>query len=219
MNDETSGTTPQLTRRTFLQGSALAGFGVFLAACTGVDTSAAPSTGAGASQAPGATASIAIPTPPPVSPTPTSAPTPKVVTGPLKFANWAAYIDLTGKAYDTGKYAPGSSPTLEQFKKKYQVAVDYQEKIEDNPSFIQTIQPALIANVPTGWDLIVITDSFAAQVISKGWAEKIDQENVPNCTANLRDALRHQPWDDGNDYHYPWQSGMTGVGYNAAALK
>src|ERR1700682_5595930 len=104
VNDETSGTTPQLTRRTFLQGSAVAGLGVFLAACTGVDKSAGPSTGAGASQAPGATASIAIPTPPPVSPTPTSAPTPKVVTGPLKFANWAAYIDLTGKAYDTGKY-------------------------------------------------------------------------------------------------------------------
>ena len=40
--------------------------------------------------------------------------------------------------------------------------------------------------MPTGWDLIVITDSFAAQVISKGWAEKIDQENVPNCIANLR---------------------------------
>lgn len=219
MTDETSGPTLQLTRRHFLQGSAMAGFGVFLAACTGVDSSVAPSVPSGASQAPGATASIAVPTPPPVSPTATAAPTPKVVTGPLKFANWAAYIDLTGKAYDTGEYTPGSSPTLEAFKKKYEVAVDYQEKIEDNPGFIQTIQPALVANVPTGWDLIVITDSFAAQVISKGWAEKIDQENVPNCTANLRDALRHQPWDDGNDYHYPWQSGMTGVGYNAAALK
>ena len=147
MTDETSGQTPQLTRRHFLQGSALAGFGVFLAACTGVDSSVAPSVPSGASQAPGSTASIAVPTPPPVSPTATAAPTPKVVTGPLKFANWAAYIDLTGKADDTGVYAPGSSPTLEAFKKQYQVAIDYQEKIEDNPSFIQTIQPALVAGV------------------------------------------------------------------------
>jgi len=37
---------------------------------------------------------------------------------------------------------------------------------------------------------------------------------VPNCVANLRPALQNQPWDPGNDYHYPWQSGMTGIGYN-----
>jgi spermidine/putrescine transport system substrate-binding protein len=201
-----------VSRRAVLKGGALAGFGAFLAACAGVDTSAAP----GASSAPG---SVSVPTPPSVSVEPSVAATPKTVTGPLKFANWAAYIDLTGKAADEEQYAPGSSPSLEEFKKKYGVDVDYEEKIEDNPSFLSQIQPAFVANVPTGWDLIVMTDSFAAEIISKGWAEKIDQENVPNCTANLRDALRNQPWDPGNDYHYPWQSGMTGVGYNAKALK
>ncbi|MEA2605838.1 MAG: spermidine/putrescine transport system substrate-binding protein [Chloroflexota bacterium] len=213
MATERNPINPDLTRRRFLQGTAFAGVAAFLAACTG-------QTGT-ESQAP---ASVNIPTPPPVSPTPSAAvaasPTPlPSPTGPLKFANWPAYIDLTGKAYDTGEYTAGSSPTIEQFKKKYGVLVDYEEKIEDNKTFYATIQPQFQAGSPTGWDLIVITDWLAAKVISKGWAEKIDQGNVPNATANLVDALKNQVWDPGNDYHYPWQSGMTGIGFNTKVLK
>ena len=43
------------------------------------------------------------------SPTPKPSPT-----GPLTFANWPAYIDLTGKAGEQEKYANGSSPTIQQ---------------------------------------------------------------------------------------------------------
>jgi spermidine/putrescine transport system substrate-binding protein len=59
---------------------------------------------------------------------------------------------------------------------------------------------------------------MAARIISKGWAEKIDQSAVPNCVANLRDPLKGQTWDPNQDYHYPWQSGMTGIGYNKTNL-
>jgi spermidine/putrescine transport system substrate-binding protein len=198
-----------INRRRFLQGSALAGFSAFLAACTGSSASQAPSASAAAttaaSTAPSASASVA--------PTPKPSPT-----GPLKWAQWPAYIDLTGKAGEAGAYAPGSSPTIEQFKKQYKVDVDYEEKIEANEDFYATIQPQLQGGLPTGWDLITVTDWLAAKIISKGWAEKIDQGNVPNCTANLRDPLRHQTWDPGNDFHYPWQSGMTGIGYNTKTL-
>jgi spermidine/putrescine transport system substrate-binding protein len=201
-----------VTRRRFLQGTGLAGVAAFLAAC---------SSGASEASQTEAAQSIPIPTPPPESPTPAPAsPTPvPTPTGPLMFANWPAYIDLTGKAYDTGEYSPGSSPTIEKFKEKFGVDVDYEEKIEDNKIFYATIQPQLQAGSPTGWDLMVITDWLAAKVISNGWAEKIDQANVPNCTANLQDVLRNEPWDPGNDYHYPWQSGMTGIGYNKKALR
>jgi spermidine/putrescine transport system substrate-binding protein len=206
---ETPSTIP-VTRRQFMAGGALAGVAAFLAACTG-------STDLGSATP----ASIAIPTVPPTSPTPAPAsPTPvPSPTGPLEFANWPAYIDLAGKAYDTEVYTPGSSPTIEQFKKQYGVEVDYQEKIEDNKLFYATIQPQLQAGAPTGWDLIVVTDWLAARIISKGWAEKLDQGNLPNCTANLQDSLRNQPWDPANDYHYPWQTGMTGIGYNKHVLK
>jgi len=195
-----------VSRRAVLKGSALAGISAFIAACTG--TTSSPSPSSPASSAPAAS-----------TPAESTAPaTPKTVTGPLMFANWPAYIDLAGAAGDAGEYAPGSSPSLEEFKTKYGVDVDYEEKISENNAFVETLKPALIAGLPTGWDLIVITDWMASKVVTNGWAEKIDQDNVPNCVANLRDALRNQPWDASNDYHYPWQSGMTGVGYNAKTL-
>jgi spermidine/putrescine transport system substrate-binding protein len=213
MIDETAASGRGVTRRRFLQGSALAGFGAFLAACTAGATDAPSS---GATKAP---VSVAIPTPPPETAGPTVAATPKTVTGPLHWAQWPAYIDLAGKAGDDGKYAPGSSPTLEEFKKKYKVDVNYEEKIEANEDFFAGIQQQLVAAAPTGWDMITVTDWLAAKIISKGWAEKIDPTNVPNCVANLRDALKNQVWDANQDYHYPWQSGMTGIGYNKANLK
>jgi spermidine/putrescine transport system substrate-binding protein len=201
--------TAPISRRAVLKGTALAGFAAFLAACTGAKASPSPSAepSAAASTAPTATPTA----------TPTAAPaTPGAITGPLMFANWPAYIDL---AAGTSEYKPGSSPTLEQFKKKYGVDVNYQEKISENATFVDTIKPALVGGLNTGWDLIVITDWMASKVVGNKWAEKIDQNLVPNCTANLRDALRNQAWDPGNDYHYPWQSGMTGIGFNAATLK
>ena len=65
---------------------------------------------------------------------------------------------------------------------------------------------------------MVLTDWMAAKIITKGWAERLDPVNVPNCVKNLRDPLRGQVWDPTNDYHYPWQSGMTGIGVNKKTL-
>jgi spermidine/putrescine transport system substrate-binding protein len=213
MAEPTNRLNPELTRRRFLQGTAFAGVAAFIAACTG----------GGGESAPPATSSANanIPTPPPVaSSAPPASPTPvPQVTGPLHWAQWPAYIDLTGKAGEAGAYAPGSSPTLEEFKKQYNVDVNYEEKIEANEDFFATIQQQLVAGLPTGWDMITVTDWLAAKIISKGWAEQVDQSAVPNCVANIRDALKNQTWDPNQDYHYPWQSGMTGIGYNKASLK
>ncbi len=199
--------TSGLSRRRFLQASAFTGFAAFLAAC-----------GTSGASEPVSTASI--PTPPPSSPTPAASPTPlPSPTGPLQFASWEAYIDQTKPAdAKTGVLPAGSSPTIENFKKKYKVDVNYVEKINANEEFYALIQPQLATDLPTGWDLIVVTDWMAARIISKGWAEKLDPGDVPNCVKNLRDPLRNQPWDARNDYHYPWQSGMTGIGYDSKAL-
>ena len=214
MTDQTQHLNPDLTRRHFLQGSALAGVAAFLAACTGTKSSpSAPPSSATSTAIASASAEASV------APSPTVAPTPKVVTGPLAFANWPAYIDLAGAAATAGAYKAGSSPTLEEFQKQYKIKVDYQEKIGDNATFVETIKPALVGKLSTGWDLVVLTDWMASKIVASGWAEKIDQTNVPNCTANLRDPLKNQPWDPNNDFHYPWQSGMTGVGFNAKTLK
>jgi spermidine/putrescine transport system substrate-binding protein len=202
-------TVRDLTRRRFLQATGATGVAAFLAACGGGLGTATPT-------------ATAVPTgtpPPGQSPSPTPQPTPSpTLGGTLHWANWPAYIDLTGAAADAGKYAPGSSPTIVNFQKQTGITVDYQEKIEDNAHFFATIQPQLVAGLSTGWDLIVMTDWMAAKLISKGWIEKIDHGAVPNCVANLRDPLKGLSWDPGNDYHYPWQSGMTGIGYDSKAL-
>ncbi|HEX5826049.1 MAG TPA: extracellular solute-binding protein [Candidatus Limnocylindrales bacterium] len=195
-----------VSRRTVLKGAALGGVATFIAACTGTRSSASP-----ASQAPAASGE------PGTSEAPASS-GPQEATGPLMFANWPAYIDLAGDAGEAGEYQAGSSPTLEEFQKQYGVEVDYQEKIGDNSSFVETIKPALVAGLPTGWDLIVLTDWMASKLVTSAWVEKIDQANVPNCVANVQDSLKGYPWDPNMEYHYPWQSGMTGVGYNAKTL-
>ena len=90
--------------------------------------------------------------------------------GPLNFANWPAYIDLTDDE--------SSSPTLEDFKAKYGIEVNYNEDIEANEDFFATIAPLLGAGLDTGWDLIVLTDYMAARVVRAGWVEEINPANA-----------------------------------------
>ncbi len=186
-----------ITRRSMLQGTALAGVGAFLAACgTPPAASSAPSA------APSVGASIAPSEAP--SATPAAPQTPSAV---LNFANWPLYIDQ-----DTSK--PPKSPTLEAFTKKYGTKVKYSEVINDNESFFGTIQPPLQAGQDTGWDLIVLTDWMASRVIRLNWVETIDTANTPNFVANENDIYKGQSWDPGNNLRAPWQSGMTGLGFD-----
>ena len=80
-----------------------------------------------------------------------------------------------------------------------------------------TIRPQLDGGPRHGWDLIVLTDWMAAKVVAAGWAEKIDHANTPTAVANVRDELAGAAWDPTFDYHFPWQSFATGVGYNVAS--
>ena len=182
--------TGALTRRRFLQGSALTGAAAFLAACGTSGGSSVPSAGTSGAPSGGA-----------VTPT-----------GPLQFANWDAYIDVEEDGV--------TSPTLVEFEAAYDVKVEYANaQIEDNDSFVATIRPQLESGVETGWDLIVLTDWMAAKVVAAGWVEALDPTHVATAVANVRDELKGLPWDPDMTYHYPWQSGATGVGYNSKSTK
>jgi len=183
-----------LTRRTFLQGSTMAGFAAFLAAC-----------GGGSSPQPTDAVGSVTPTDAIGSPQPTAV----NVEGPLNFANWPAYIDLTEDET--------SSPTLVDFEAKYAIEVNYQEEIEANEDFYATIAPQLGSGLDTGWDIIVLTDYMAARVVRAGWIEEIDAAATPTAHANVRDELRGLDWDPDMKFHFPWQSGATGVGYNVVS--
>ncbi len=201
MSESPRTTDRTISRRRFVQGSALAGFATFLAACGRAGTSAAPSTAA--SVAPSAAASSGASAAPSTSAAPTPKPT---MSADLNWANWTYYMDVDEA---TGKF-----PTLEQFTAEYGTKVNYKEVIDDNDTFIGTITPQLQAGQDTGWDLIVVTDWMAARLIRLGWVEQMDLGNLPNVTKNLQDVYRNVPWDPTNDHHVPWQSGMTGLGYD-----
>jgi spermidine/putrescine transport system substrate-binding protein len=185
-----------LTRRRFIQGSAVAGFSAFLAACGTTGTgSAGPS-----ASVPGApSASV-----PPASATPKPSPSAELV-----FANWPLYIDTDDN--DETKHK-----TLEDFTAKYGTKVEYSEVINDNNEFFGTIRAPLEAGLDTGWDIVVLTQWMAARLVRLGWLEKIDKANVPNYVANLEDVYKAPDFDPTNDFHAPWQAGMTGLGFDTA---
>jgi len=124
----------------------------------------------------------------------------------LHFSNWTLYIDKKGDRH----------PTLEQFKKRYGVTVQYTEDINDNASFYGSkLQGPLSHGQPTGRDIVVMTDNsrYPSLLIKKGWLEKLDKSAIPNMK-NLLPVQQHPSWDPNRDYSLPWQSGMTGIAYN-----
>jgi spermidine/putrescine transport system substrate-binding protein len=127
--------------------------------------------------------------------------------GTLRFSNWPLYIDVDEK---TKKH-----PTLDAFTKKTGVKVKYVEDINDNDQYFGKIQGPLSKGQGIGRDIIVMTDSsdIPGRLIKLGWVQKIDKASIPNIK-NLQPALAHPSFDPNRDYSLPWQSGMTGIGYD-----
>jgi spermidine/putrescine transport system substrate-binding protein len=182
MNELDARPTYQLTRRRFLQASALTGVSAFLAACgtSGTGGSAAPSAGGGGGE-----------------------------TGTLRFANWIGYIDINE---DDGSY-----PTLQKFEDETGIKVTYLEDIDGNEDFFTTsLQGPLTAGLPTEWDLIVVTDWMVDRLARLGWLEELDRDAMPNFVANLEPRYVGRSFDPDTKLAAPWQSGMTGLGFDKA---
>jgi spermidine/putrescine transport system substrate-binding protein len=182
----------ELDRRRFLQGTALTGVAAFIAACgtSGTGGSSAPAeTGGGATEAPSAGGGEQSPS------------------AELNFANWPLYID-------TDEDDPSKHKTLDDFTAKYGTVVNYSEVINANDEFFGTIRPALEGGQDSGWDLVVLTDWMAGRLIRLGWTETFDLANMPNKVANMQDVYKGVSFDPTDDHHAPWQSGMTGLGYD-----
>jgi spermidine/putrescine transport system substrate-binding protein len=128
---------------------------------------------------------------------------PKTIT----FSNWPLYIDVNEKTK--------THPSLVQFQQHYHVKVKYLEDINDNDSFFGKIEGPLSQGQSIGRDIIVLTDSsgLPGRMIQLGWLEKLDKAALPNIK-NLQPSLQHPNWDPHRDYSLPWQSGMTGIGYD-----
>jgi spermidine/putrescine transport system substrate-binding protein len=138
--------------------------------------------------------------------TTTAAAVAKTLPKTIVFSNWPLYIDVN-KAKQ--------HPSINQFEAKYHTNIRYIEDINDNDTFFGKIEGPLSQGQSIGRDLIVLTDysGLPGRMVQLGWLEKIDKSAVPNI-ANLQPAQQHPAWDPNRDYSLPWQSGMTGIGYD-----
>jgi len=126
----------------------------------------------------------------------------------VNWSNWSEYIDVDQK---TKRH-----PTLDEFKAKTGITVNYTEDYLDNDEYFAKVKPQLAAGQDTGRDVWCSTDWMAARLIRLGWAQKLNLENIPNAK-NVQDTLANVEWDPGRQYTLPWQSGFAGIAYNPKA--
>jgi spermidine/putrescine transport system substrate-binding protein len=56
-------------------------------------------------------------------------------------------------------------------------------------------------------------------MIRLGWIQKLDKAKLPNVEANLLPSLRNVSFDADRQLSVPWQSGLSGLAYNAKVTK
>jgi spermidine/putrescine transport system substrate-binding protein len=129
----------------------------------------------------------------------------KTLADKLVMSNWTLYIDIDEK---TKTY-----PTLEQFTKQTGVDVQYIEDVNDNDEWFGKNQAALSKKQSVGRDITVLTDWMAGRMVRLGYAQKLDKSVIPNAS-NLVDTLASPSFDPNREYTLPWQSGLTGIGFD-----
>ncbi len=123
----------------------------------------------------------------------------------VNWSNWPAYIDPTRQ----------DDSTLGAFMSDTGIEVDYVDDVNDNADFFAKVRNQLGACESTGRDMFTLTDWMAAKMINLGWLQELDKANLPAVEANLLESLRSPSWDPERRYSVPWQSGLTGIAYNA----
>jgi spermidine/putrescine transport system substrate-binding protein len=128
-------------------------------------------------------------------------------TGELVFANWPLYIDYRNWLKDR--------PTLNAFSRDSGVTVTYEEVIEDNVSFAKKIASLIQSGRPTGYDLVVLTNSWQlTQLVDGGLLVPLDHSQLGNFARYASPLVKSPAYDPGNRYTVAWQSGFTGIAYD-----
>ncbi|MEV4136483.1 spermidine/putrescine ABC transporter substrate-binding protein [Dactylosporangium sp. NPDC049742] len=130
----------------------------------------------------------------------------------ITFSNWPLYVDVDEK--DEKK-----RPTLDAFAAKTGITVTYNEDVNDNNEFFGKVRNQLQACQSIDRDIMVLTDWMASRVVGLGWVQAFDNAKTPNFTKNVLGTLKNRAWDKDMKFAAPWQSGLTGIAYNAKATK
>lgn len=129
----------------------------------------------------------------------------------LIISNWQGYIDPTAKKNP-------QPTTMDDFEAATGISVTYTEDVTDNNDFYAKVQNQLGSCQTVKRDMFVLTDWMAAKMIDLGWIQKLDHANIPNVDKNILPNLKNVPFDKGRNFSVPWQSGFTGIAYNASLV-
>jgi spermidine/putrescine transport system substrate-binding protein len=132
--------------------------------------------------------------------------------GKLEFVNYTQYIDVDPA--DQSRH-----PTLDAFTRESGIEVTYSELIDDSASWFGKIQPEFASGQGIGYDLMVVGgDSYLTKYIELGCLAPLDHSRLPHFAEHGGAAFKNSSFDPGNVYTVPWQSGMTGIGYDPAQV-
>jgi spermidine/putrescine transport system substrate-binding protein len=130
--------------------------------------------------------------------------------GRVDFANWPLYIDRRRNA--EGMVV---RPSMQRFTEDTGIQVNYREVIPDAEVFYQEIQPYLAAGKPCGWDIAVITNGITfTKMKGLNQLTPLPVDKRPNFDRYASDLAKNRSYDSGSEFSMPWQSGITGIGWN-----
>ncbi|GAB3438805.1 spermidine/putrescine ABC transporter substrate-binding protein [Streptomonospora sediminis] len=122
--------------------------------------------------------------------------------GKLDFANWPLYMDP-------------DKPELKAFTEETGIKVNYDEAVQDTPSFFGKIQPALAQGESIGYDMMVLTNGIELnKLMELNYLAPLDHSKLPNFAENAAQIYKDNSYDPGNRYTVPYASGITGIAYN-----
>lgn len=151
-------------------------------------------------------------TAPPTGTTTASIPTPTFSTAAasdrsLVWATWPDYIDVDDA---------GGRPTLAAFSAQSGIPVTYEEVIEDNDEYVDSVRDALEAGEPIGADIVTLTTWMAATLVQEG---RMQPFGPGESASRVIPALAAPAWDPDQAYSVPWQAGLTGIAYDARSVE
>ncbi|MCH8612880.1 polyamine ABC transporter substrate-binding protein [Arsenicicoccus dermatophilus] len=128
----------------------------------------------------------------------------------VRFANWTQYLDQDER---TRRF-----PTLDAFVRATGIRATYVEEIDDNDLYVNKIAPQVRAGQDIGRDLVVLSDWMVNRVIAQDLVQPLELIRMPHA-GNVLPALMDAPFDPGRQHSLPWQSGLTGIGYDASKVR
>jgi spermidine/putrescine transport system substrate-binding protein len=129
--------------------------------------------------------------------------------GQVTFVNWPLYIDKQRQGGEV------TYPTLVDFTRETGIEVEYLEQIQSYEEFHAKLFRVLEQGEPSGYDLIVTGfPKWFPLMIARDYLIEVDHSRLENFAANAAPKYLDVSYDPGNRFGIPYQSGITGIGYN-----